>query len=148
MIVFTMRMGVASFLAISGLLVTISMLKNLEKTYVLTRKFTLKIFWKWIFSIISLIRKGKINIPMLYLNRYLRLTPVFAVILLIVMSLYRFVGTGPLWPTIFNGMRKPCEDKWWLALLYVQNYVTPPLVNFICKTIKLPKFKIHFFLYL
>lgn len=60
---------------------------------------------------------------MLHFQRYLRLTPLLAVLILIAMSLYRFIGSGPIWPSIFNDLKVPCDRKWWQALLYIKNYV-------------------------
>lgn len=62
---------------------------------------------------------------MLYIHRYLRLTPLLAVTILLTMSLTRFLGNGPLWPGAFNELKEACDRKWWLSLLYIQNYVDP-----------------------
>lgn len=70
-------------------------------------------------------RKGKINVLLLYFHRYLRLTPLLAVLILIAMSLYRFIGNGPIWPNMFNEVKITCDVNWWLALLYIQNYGDP-----------------------
>lgn len=65
---------------------------------------------------------GKINIPKLYLNRYLRLTPVLAFSILIYVKLLPYFGDGPLWgQTLFDDY-SICERNWYLTLLYVQNY--------------------------
>ncbi|EDW00549.1 nose resistant to fluoxetine protein 6 [Drosophila grimshawi] len=68
--------------------------------------------------------KGKLNIPMMYFHRYIRLTPVVAVVVLYIMSLYRYSGAGPMWFKL-GTQDKRCEDTWWATLLYVQNYAFP-----------------------
>lgn len=73
----------------------------------------------------SLCRKGRINIPMLYFHRYLRLTPLLVVSILFTMSLLRFFGSGPIWANTIDFLGKQCERHWWSTLLYVQNYVNP-----------------------
>lgn len=60
---------------------------------------------------------------MLYFHRYLRLTPIFAVSILFSMSLLRFMANGPLWHRTLDSLSSKCEDYWWTALIYVQNYV-------------------------
>ncbi|XP_055304016.1 uncharacterized protein LOC129569308 [Sitodiplosis mosellana] len=93
--------SVDTFFAISGILVSINMLKYLEKS------------------------KGKMNILRLYLHRYLRLTPLLAVTILLSMSLARFSGSGPLFPYMVGFFSEQCERNWWATLLYIQNYVYP-----------------------
>lgn len=68
-------------------------------------------------------RGGHINIPMLYVHRYLRLTPLLVVIILLTTTLMRFFGNGPIWPTLTDLIRNQCERNWLSTLLYVQNYV-------------------------
>lgn len=69
------------------------------------------------------VRNGKVNIPLLYVHRYLRLTPVLAVAIFFIITLMRFLGSGPLWPSAMAELGQRCERYWWAALLYVHNYV-------------------------
>lgn len=68
--------------------------------------------------------KGKLNIPMMYFHRYIRLTPVLAVVVLYIMSLYKYSGAGPMWFKLGTQDTR-CADTWWATLLYVQNYAFP-----------------------
>ncbi|XP_068159569.1 nose resistant to fluoxetine protein 6 [Drosophila tropicalis] len=68
--------------------------------------------------------KGKLNIPMMYFHRYIRLTPVVAVVVLYIMSLYKYSGAGPMWFKLGTQDTR-CADTWWATLLYVQNYAFP-----------------------
>lgn len=70
-------------------------------------------------------RNGKMNVPLLFLHRYLRLTPLLIVSVLFSVSLLRFFGNGPLWPNMIETLGTMCERYWWSGLLYIQNYVNP-----------------------
>lgn len=68
-------------------------------------------------------RKGKINFLMLYIARYIRLTPAYAVILGFYVTYFPRIGSGPLWKSRVNLEKERCEKSWWLNLLYINNYV-------------------------
>ncbi|KAH8361999.1 hypothetical protein KR200_002223 [Drosophila serrata] len=68
--------------------------------------------------------KGKLNIPMMYFHRYIRLTPVVAVVVLYTLTLYKYSGAGPMWFKLGTQDQR-CEENWWATLLYVQNYAVP-----------------------
>lgn len=63
------------------------------------------------------------NIPLLYLHRYLRLTPALAAGMLFYGTIFHYLSSGPLWE--ITSPHKNCEVSWWTTLLYVQNYVAP-----------------------
>ncbi|XP_031623683.1 nose resistant to fluoxetine protein 6-like isoform X2 [Contarinia nasturtii] len=89
--------SVDSFLFLSGLLITWSMLKHLNKT------------------------NGKANYVMIYVHRYLRLTPIMGIVILISLTLFKKIGSGPLWYSyILHAIN--CDKYWWSSLLYIQNY--------------------------
>lgn len=69
-------------------------------------------------------RRGRINIPALYLHRFLRLTPLLAAAILISLSILQYATSGPRWPILLHTTRSMCEENWWKTLLYVQNYVS------------------------
>lgn len=60
----------------------------------------------------------------MYLHRYIRLTPVIAICMLFYVSLYRHLGSGPLWDS-YTSAYQLCDKSWWGTLLFVQNYVFP-----------------------
>ncbi|KAG5678860.1 hypothetical protein PVAND_008491 [Polypedilum vanderplanki] len=77
-------------------------------------------------SILNAINKRKFNIPKLYLHRYLRVTPVLAILILIVLSIFKFMGSGPFYKfTIFNAQVNQCKSYYWSALIHIQNYYNP-----------------------
>uniref|UniRef100_T1IMT3 Nose resistant-to-fluoxetine protein N-terminal domain-containing protein n=1 Tax=Strigamia maritima TaxID=126957 RepID=T1IMT3_STRMM len=69
------------------------------------------------------IREGNFSwIIKFYLQRYLRLTPVYTAVLIIFEStLYPYYSNGPLWPQQLN---EHCYKEWWAHLLYINNFVS------------------------
>lgn len=61
--------------------------------------------------------------PMLmYLHRYLRLTPVMAFWLLLFYKLAPQMGEGPFWAAFVHSVTGRCDTSWWSQLLYIQNF--------------------------
>lgn len=89
--------AVDTFFFLSGLLVTWIGFKKLEKF-------------------------KKLNVVIMYLHRYIRLTPLVAFAMLFLVSILKFFGSGPFWSTFVDGMSSTCEKNWWRNLLYIQNY--------------------------
>jgi len=89
--------SVDTFFTIAGLLVAYNMLRTLEKTM------------------------GRINIPMLYLHRYIRLTPTVAAVIGFTATLWPLLGSGPNW-FIVDILAGFCRKSWWLNLLYLNNF--------------------------
>ncbi|XP_053691017.1 nose resistant to fluoxetine protein 6-like [Sabethes cyaneus] len=100
MLVLASTVSVDSFFLLSGLLVCCSLLRELDKN-------------------------RKLNLPLMYLHRYLRLTPAFAALILLTVSFMKYLGSGPFWNSTLNLLSGSCETYWWSALLYLQNYVNP-----------------------
>lgn len=69
-------------------------------------------------------QKKCFNVSLYYLHRYVRLTPVLAVMVLMQLSLIEHIGSGPLWDKGNKYLTELCQENWWSALLYVQNYVS------------------------
>ncbi|XP_008549691.1 O-acyltransferase like protein-like isoform X1 [Microplitis demolitor] len=65
----------------------------------------------------------KFNIFLYYIHRYIRLTPAFMAIFLIVTYLLPSMGSGALWDATMNAQSHYCKKNWWPMLLYVHNYV-------------------------
>ncbi|KAJ4446705.1 hypothetical protein ANN_13402, partial [Periplaneta americana] len=90
-------MAVDTFLLLSGLLVSYVFMKDMRRP------------------------DARFNIPLHYLHRYIRLTPVLAALMLIQLSLMDHLGSGPIWGTNVY-QTELCRRNWWAALLYIQNY--------------------------
>ncbi|XP_064538746.1 nose resistant to fluoxetine protein 6-like [Drosophila montana] len=90
--------AVDTFFFLSGLLVVMIALRSMERT------------------------KGWLNVPLMYLHRYLRLTPLLAMAILVYMTMIPVLVDGPL-NKGFDDYSK-CSRTWYLTLLYVQNYAT------------------------
>ncbi|XP_034117935.1 nose resistant to fluoxetine protein 6-like [Drosophila albomicans] len=91
--------SVDTFFFLSGLLVIMIALRSMDKT------------------------KGKLNVPLMYLHRYLRLAPLVAVAILVYMQLLPLLVSGPVSNIGFDEYEK-CERTWFWSLLFVQNYAT------------------------
>ena len=88
--------------------------RTIRSIYIFSTKSSLKCF-----------RDGKLDILSLYWYRYLRLTPLMAVCALVLGTIYRFFGNGPIWPLRDQERGLHCQEYWWSTLLYIQNYVNP-----------------------
>ncbi|XP_055913719.1 nose resistant to fluoxetine protein 6-like [Eupeodes corollae] len=89
--------AVNTFLFIGGLLVAFNGFRDLDKT------------------------KGKINVVMNVVHRYIRLTPIVAVGLLLAYGIYELLFTGPFRDRAISA--NSCDgSNWWPILLYIQNY--------------------------
>lgn len=54
---------------------------------------------------------------------YFRLTPVVVAIFIPVITIARYMGSGPMYQSFIVTERDNCLKNWWSFLLYVQNYV-------------------------
>ncbi|CAG5014975.1 unnamed protein product [Parnassius apollo] len=61
-------------------------------------------------------------IPIEICRRWLRLTPVYAVVLAITSTWLRFVGFGPMWNEAVVNEAEDCRRFAWQNLLYISNY--------------------------
>jgi hypothetical protein len=60
------------------------------------------------------------------LHRYLRVMPVLAILILIVLSIFKFMGSGPYFKfTQYASQISQCQEYWWTALVHIQNYYNP-----------------------
>ncbi|XP_050500943.1 nose resistant to fluoxetine protein 6-like [Diabrotica virgifera virgifera] len=90
---------VDSFFILSGLLVTYCLLVQYDKRF--------------------------INPGLIVFMRYIRLTPVYAIVIFYYATLFKYVGSGPMWKTIINAEVNDCRENWWTNILYISNYVNP-----------------------
>ncbi|KAH8247739.1 hypothetical protein KR038_009246 [Drosophila bunnanda] len=88
--------SVDSFFFIGGLLVALIALRTMDKT------------------------KGKLNVPLMYLHRLIRIVPIVAVAILVYTKLMTVLANGPLLQD-FSG-KEACENGWYWTLLFVNNY--------------------------
>ncbi|CAL1277755.1 unnamed protein product [Larinioides sclopetarius] len=63
---------------------------------------------------------GKIPWLYFYIHRYIRLTPVYMIVLAFFATVSPFLGSGPLWPDYT--FIQACKDSWWWNLLYINNF--------------------------
>ncbi|XP_052091571.1 nose resistant to fluoxetine protein 6-like isoform X2 [Mytilus californianus] len=90
--------SVDTFFTLSGLLLTYLIMKELKR------------------------KDGKINWFMFYFHRFWRLTPPYMLVLMVYVSLFPYIGSGPLWKK--DGMEvNYCKDAWYYNFLYINNFV-------------------------
>ncbi|XP_044254647.1 nose resistant to fluoxetine protein 6-like [Tribolium madens] len=89
--------GVETFFCIGGVLVSYLQLKYSEK-------YQINIFW-------------------FYLHRIFRLTPALFVVVLLYLSVLKYICEGPFWPLMLNYFVDNCHKTWWMTLLFVSNYL-------------------------
>ncbi|XP_053995244.1 nose resistant to fluoxetine protein 6-like isoform X2 [Hylaeus anthracinus] len=71
---------------------------------------------------------GRLNVIGLYLHRYIRLTPAYAMMIGFYATLFYKLGTGPRWDQWVGENRNFCRENWWTNLLYVNNFVNLPRI--------------------
>ncbi|KAH7701377.1 hypothetical protein AAVH_31491 [Aphelenchoides avenae] len=54
-----------------------------------------------------------------YVRRYIRLTPVYVVVMVLEVTLFSYISEGPFWRPIEPNY---CRNSWWTNLLYVNNF--------------------------
>lgn len=73
-------------------------------------------------STLNALDKKRLNVPRMILHRYLRYTPVFAVLVLFMVSLWKFLPSGPV---VLPEFEDNCRKYWWSTLIHLQNYINP-----------------------
>lgn len=68
-------------------------------------------------------RKGQVNFLLLYIFRYIRLTPAYFAMIMMYLTWLPKLGSGPLWNSRIGIERERCEESWWLNILYINNYI-------------------------
>ncbi|CAL1280529.1 unnamed protein product [Larinioides sclopetarius] len=63
---------------------------------------------------------GKISWFNFFFKRFVRLTPVYMIILGFYTTLFTYMGNGPLWPSYSTN--PICRGNWWWHLLYFNNF--------------------------
>lgn len=67
-------------------------------------------------------RNDGLNVPLLYVQRILRLSPVLIVIAFFNLYLIQFCANGPAYNEIIDEIKGRCEYSPWPSLLYYSNY--------------------------
>ncbi|XP_022815146.1 O-acyltransferase like protein-like [Spodoptera litura] len=62
------------------------------------------------------------NLHWFYLNRYVRVTPLLAALVLLQASYLNQFTDGPHWNTVIEQTRR-CRNNWWSTILHIQNLV-------------------------
>ncbi|GFY57918.1 nose resistant to fluoxetine protein 6 [Trichonephila inaurata madagascariensis] len=63
---------------------------------------------------------GKISWIYFYIHRFIRLTPVYMMVMGFYATLIAYLGSGPIWA--FKDTDPNCQTHWWWNLLYINNF--------------------------
>ncbi|CAG9820973.1 unnamed protein product [Phaedon cochleariae] len=88
---------VDSFFILSGILVTYTLMIQYDKRFM--------------------------NPAVIIFMRYVRLTPLYAMVIFYYATMFRYTGAGPMWKKIIVPEVEDCRANWWTNLLYISNYV-------------------------
>ncbi|CAH1163713.1 unnamed protein product [Phaedon cochleariae] len=78
-----------------------------------------------VYGLLGQFDKRPMNLGLIWLLRYIRLTPVYAFVIFYYATIFNHSGEGPLWKLIAGGDSEDCRKNWWTNLLYISNYVNP-----------------------
>lgn len=98
-IVMNASLAVETFFFISGVVVTLSVLKRLTQQPNMS-------MGQWIWF---------------YVHRIVRMTPAVALVIAIVLSAYQ-LSDGPLWREIIYPSAERCRKNWWIHFLHISNF--------------------------
>ncbi|XP_050456877.1 nose resistant to fluoxetine protein 6-like isoform X1 [Cataglyphis hispanica] len=62
----------------------------------------------------------------LYIHRYIRVTPAYAMMIGFYATLFYKIGMGPNWDAWVGSNKNFCRENWYTNLLYVNNFVNVP----------------------
>ena len=54
-----------------------------------------------------------------------RITPLYAMVMLVTTAFYMRMGSGPFWKWIYGVFLFGCNEKWWHNILYVSTLLSP-----------------------
>ncbi|CAH0550012.1 unnamed protein product [Brassicogethes aeneus] len=94
-------------------------------TYII-QSFFLISGWLLSYNFFLMFEKRKFRLmylPMVFVNRYIRLTPVFVVVLAFHCTWLVHLPRGPQWHKAVEWEHHYCRKNWWTNMLYVNNYV-------------------------
>lgn len=98
-IIMNASLAVETFFFISGLLITLSVMRRLKANPNIQLK-----EWIWF-----------------YVHRLTRMTPAVVLVIAIVLSAYQ-MSDGPLWREIIYPSAERCRKNWWIHFLHISNF--------------------------
>lgn len=66
--------------------------------------------------------KGRLNIPIIYLHRLIRVIPLILACALFQLSIFKFLGDGPLWRFAIKKSIENCETNFLSSISFATNY--------------------------
>ncbi|XP_046665194.1 nose resistant to fluoxetine protein 6-like [Homalodisca vitripennis] len=72
---------------------------------------------------LELKRKGNFRLIAIYLYRWLRITPIYMLMVVCYAAVLPHLGSGPVWKLKAGLEAERCSNNWWTNLLYINNYI-------------------------
>ncbi|OMJ72862.1 hypothetical protein SteCoe_28602 [Stentor coeruleus] len=66
---------------------------------------------------------------MIYVHRFLRITPVYMFVLFFFWAFIKYFGNGPMWVDVEKYLNPDCNDYWYSNLIYMNNFIPDGKVN-------------------
>lgn len=95
----------------------------LNGTLITDTFFTLSGFLTCYALVQELSKRRRLNISNVFLYRWMRITPVYMVVVGFYATLLKRLGDGPIWDERVLREVERCQQNWWANLLYINNYV-------------------------
>lgn len=57
--------------------------------------------------------------------RFLRLIPIYGLVILFMTSAFKYLGDGPIWRRLKESQEITCRENYWTNLLFINNFVNP-----------------------
>ncbi|ENN73880.1 hypothetical protein YQE_01055, partial [Dendroctonus ponderosae] len=81
------------------------------------------------YSFFGMASKGvKLNIPLFYLNRHLRLLVPLGFAVGAYITVTKHLGGGPLYRDLVHAYNMSCKTFWWSTVFYIQAFINPRLM--------------------
>lgn len=73
------------------------------------------------------------SLPVIYFHRFYRIIPTLGLFICLFLTFYVFLGTGPIWESVSDGVNG-CKEYWWTVMLFINNFY-PPATVFNCMNV-------------
>ncbi|XP_075235085.1 nose resistant to fluoxetine protein 6-like [Lycorma delicatula] len=71
----------------------------------------------------ELVKRKKLNLIAIIINRWIRIAPVYMFVMAVYGWVIPYTGDGPLWNSRIGVQSERCRKNWWINLLFLNNYI-------------------------
>ena len=61
--------------------------------------------------------------PIIYFHRFYRILPPIMLLLGFYMTLFQYIGDGPIYPVVTQASYEACDEYWWTIMVFISNMV-------------------------